>query len=277
VERRAIKLKFIERVHKIRLSLGYQNLIVCRESSIGIIQLNRPSVLNALNFELINELTRALETFDSDNAVNVIIVTGGEKVFAAGVDLKEMSRATTVDLIISRRFELLDRIRKTGKPIIAAVSGFCLGGGNELAMNCDIIIASETAVFGQPEVNVGLMPGAGGTQRLIRIVGKTKAMEMILTGQPISAEEAHRIGLVNRVVPVENLMEEAKKIAREIASKPPLSIRAAKQAILRATDTTLEIGLDYERNLFYLLFATEDAHEGMRAFLEKRKPIFKCK
>jgi enoyl-CoA hydratase len=144
-------------------------------------------------------------------------------------------------------------------------------------MNCDIIIASETAVFGQPEVNVGIMPGAGGTQRLTRIVGKTKAMEMILTGQSIPAEEALRIGLVNKVVPIESLMEETKKIAKEIASKPPISIRAAKQAILRATDTTLETGLDYERNLFYSLFATEDAHEGMRAFLEKRKPIFKCK
>ena len=244
---------------------------------IGIIQLNRPSVLNALSFELMVELTRALETFDSDNTINVIIVTGGEKVFAAGADLKEMSRCTTVDLIVSRRFELWDRIRKTSKPIIAAVSGFCLGGGNELAMNCDIIIASDTAIFGQPEVNVGIMPGAGGTQRLTRIVGKTKAMEIILTGQPISAEEAHRIGLVNKVVAVESLMEESKKMAKEIASKPPISVRAAKQAIVRAVDTTLEIGLDYERNLFYSLFGTEDAHEGMQAFLEKRKPIFKCK
>jgi len=242
---------------------------------MGIILLNRPNVLNALNFELMAELARALEALDSDSAINVIIVTGGEKVFAAGADLKEMYHATTVDLIISRRFELWDQIRKTVKPIIAAVSGFCLGGGNELAMNCDIIIASETAVFGQPEVNVGIMPGAGGTQRLPRIVGKTKAMEMILTGQSISAEEAHRIGLVNKVVPVEDLMGETKKIAKEIASKPPISVRAAKQAILRATDTTLEIGLDYERMLFYSLFTTDDAREGMKAFLEKRKPVFK--
>jgi len=239
--------------------------------------LNRPTVFNALNSELITELVRALEEFDGDSTINVIIITGGEKVFAAGADLKEMSRATTVDLIISRRFELWDRIRKTCKPIVAAVSGFCLGGGNELALNCDIIIASETAVFGQPEVNVGIMPGAGGTQRLTRIVGKTKAMEMILTGESISAEEAHRVGLVSKVVPVESLMGEAKRMAREIAAKPPLSIRAAKQAILRASDTTLEIGLDYERNLFYSLFTTEDAHEGMRAFLEKRRPIFKGK
>ena len=257
------------------MSLSYQNLIVSRENTMGIIQLNRPNVLNALNFELMAELTTALEELDSDSTINVIIVTGGEKVFAAGADIKEMSHATTLDLIISRRFELWDRIRKTAKPIIAAVSGFCLGGGNELAMNCDMIIASETAVFGQPEVNLGIMPGAGGTQRLPRIVGKTKAMEMILTGESISAEEAYRIGLVNKVVPVDSLMEEAKKMAKHIASKSPISIRAAKQAILRASDTTLEIGLDYERVLFYSLFTTEDACEGMRAFLEKRKPVFK--
>lgn len=246
-----------------------------RENAIGIIQLNRPNVLNALNFDLMAELARALEVSDGDNAINVVILTGGEKIFAAGADLKEMSRASLVDLIMNRRFELWDRIRKTAKPIIAAVSGFCLGGGIELAMNCDIIIASETAVFGQPEVNVGIMPGAGGTQRLPRIVGKTKAMEMILTGQSISAEEAYRIGLVNKVVPVESLMIETKKMAENIGSKPPISVRAAKQAILRANDTALEVGLDYERALFYSLFATEDAHEGMRAFLEKRKPIFK--
>jgi len=248
---------------------------VSKENSTGIIQLNRPNVLNALNFELMAELTSALELLDNDSAINVIIVTGGEKVFAAGADLKEMSRATPVDLIINRRFELWDRIRRIAKPIIASVSGSCLGGGNELAMNCDIVIASESAIFGQPEVNVGIMPGAGGTQRLPRIIGKMKAMEMILTGHSISAEEAYRIGLVNKVVPVESLMMEAKKMAENIASKPPISVRAAKQAILRASDTAVEVGLDYERTLFYSLFATEDAHEGMQAFLEKRKPVFK--
>jgi len=248
---------------------------VSKENSTGIIQLNRPNALNALNFELMAELTSALELLDNDSAINVIIVTGGEKVFAAGADLKEMSRATPVDLIINRRFELWDRIRRIAKPIIASVSGSCLGGGNELAMNCDIVIASESAIFGQPEVNVGIMPGAGGTQRLVRIIGKMKAMEMILTGHSISAEEAYRIGLVNKVVPVESLMMEAKKMAENIASKPPISVRAAKQAILRASDTAVEVGLDYERTLFYSLFATEDAHEGMQAFLEKRKPVFK--
>ena len=257
--------------------MSYQNLIVSKEGPIGIIQLNRPSVLNALNSELMLDLVNALENLDKDQSVNVIILTGGEKAFAAGADLKEMLQASPVDLILGRRFEVWDRIRKTAKPIIAAVSGYCLGGGNELAMNCDIIIASESAVFGQPEVNVGIMPGAGGTQRLTKAVGKTRAMEMILTGRQISADEAYRIGLVSKVVPVENLMEETKRIATEIASKPLISIRAAKEAVLRAYDTTLEIGLEYERRLFYSLFATEDSKEGMRAFLEKRKPVFKGK
>lgn len=255
--------------------MSYQNLLVSKEGLVGIVQLNRPKVLNALSSELMVELVNALETFDKDQSVNVIILTGGKSVFAAGADLKEMSEATPVDLILGRRFELWDRIRKISKPIIAAVSGYCLGGGNELAMNCDSIIASETATFGQPEVNVGIMPGAGGTQRLTRAVGKYKAMEMILTGRAISADEAKRIGLVNRVVPVESLMDEAKKLANEIASKPPISVRAAKEAILRAMDTTLEVGLEFERKAFYTLFATEDGREGMRAFLEKRKPIFK--
>lgn len=257
------------------MPLSYQNLTVTRENSIGIIRLDRPSVLNALNSELTAEIVTALDELDSDEAVNVIIMTGGESVFAAGADIKEMSQATQVDLMLDRRFELWDQICKTAKPIIAAVSGYCLGGGNELAMNCDIIIASESAIFGQPEVNVGIMPGAGGTQRLTRTVGKTKAMEMILTGKSISAEEAYRNGMVNKVVPVQSLMVEAKKMANEIAAKPPISIRAAKQAILRAHDTTLEIGVEYERRLFYSLFSTEDTHEGMHAFLEKRKPIFK--
>jgi enoyl-CoA hydratase len=257
--------------------LNYQNILVTKEGAIGIIQLNRPKVLNALNFELMTELVNALEELDREAAVKVIILTGGERAFAAGADLAEMSQATPVDLLLGRRFELWDQIRKISKPIIAAVSGYCLGGGNELAMNCDLIIASETATFGQPEVNVGIIPGAGGTQRLPRVVGKYKAMEMILTGKPISADEAFRIGLVNHVVPPESLMEEAKKIATDIALKPPISIRSAKEAILRAQDTTLEVGLEFERKAFYMLFATEDGKEGMKAFLEKRKPNFKGK
>jgi enoyl-CoA hydratase len=257
--------------------LSYQHILVSKEGNIGIVQLNRPKVLNALNSELVLELVQALEELDRDQSVYVVILTGDEKAFAAGADLKEMSEATPVSLVLGRRFELWDRIRKISKPIIAAVSGYCLGGGNELAMNCDIIIASETATFGQPEVNVGIMPGAGGTQRLTRAVGKQKAMEIILTGKAVSADEAHRIGLVNRVVPAESLMDEAKKMANEIASKPPISVRAAKEAILRAQDTTLEVGLDFERKAFYTLFATEDSKEGMKAFLEKRKPVFKGK
>ncbi|OFX16110.1 enoyl-CoA hydratase [archaeon RBG_16_50_20] len=257
--------------------MSYQNILITKEGPIGIAQLNRPKVLNALNSETMIELVNAFEEFDKDQSVNVIILTGGQNVFAAGADLKEMAQATPVDLVLGRRFELWDRIRKISKPIIAAVSGYCLGGGNELAMNCDIIIASETATFGQPEVNVGIMPGAGGTQRLTRAVGKYRSMEMILTGKSISAEEALRIGLVNKIVPVESLMDEAKKIASEIASKPPISVRAAKEAIVRAQDTTLEVGLEFERRAFYLLFATEDGKEGMKAFLEKRKPVFKGK
>ncbi len=257
--------------------MSYQNILVSREGNIGTIQLNRPQVLNALSSELIIELIKALEEFDKDQSVHAIILTGGEKIFSAGADLREMATATPVDLILGRRFEMWDRFRRTSKPIIAAVSGYCLGGGNELAMNCDIIIASETATFGQPEVNVGIMPGAGGTQRLTRAVGKYRAMEIILTGKPISADEAHRMGLVNHVVPVESLMDEAKKVANEIASKPPIAVRSTKEAILRALDTTLEVGLDYERKAFYTLFATEDGKEGMKAFLEKRKPMFKGK
>lgn len=257
--------------------MSYQNVLVTKEGAIGIVQLNRPKVLNALNFEVMSELVSALEELDREAAVKVIILTGGEKTFAAGADLAEMSQATPVDLVLGRRFELWDRIRKISKPIIAAVSGYCLGGGNELAMNCDLIVASETATFGQPEVNVGIIPGAGGTQRLPRVVGKYKAMEMILTGKSITADEAYRIGLVNHVVPPESLMEEAKKIATDIASKPPISIRSAKEAILKAQDTTLEVGLEFERKAFYMLFATEDGKEGMKAFLEKRKPTFKGK
>ena len=257
--------------------MSYQNILVTKEGAIGIIQLNRPKLLNALNFELMTELVNALEELDREAAVKVMILTGGERAFAAGADLAEMSQATPVDLVLGRRFELWDRIRKISKPIIAAVSGYCLGGGNELAMNCDLIVASETATFGQPEVNVGIIPGAGGTQRLPRVVGKYKAMEMILTGKSISADEAYRVGLVNHVVPPESLMEEAKKIATDIASKPPISIRSAKETILRAQDTTLEVGLEFERKAFYMLFATEDGKEGMKAFLEKRKPNFKGK
>ena len=257
--------------------MSYQNIVVTKEGSTGIVQLNRPNALNALNFALMAELVKAFEELDNDQEIRVIILTGSERAFAAGADIKEMSQAGPVDLILGRRFELWDRLRRISKPIIAAISGYCLGGGNELAMNCDIIIATETASFGQPEINVGIMPGAGATQRLTRAIGKYRAMEMILTGRPITAAEARQIGLVNRIVPAESLMVEAKKIANEISSKPAISIRAAKEAILKAQDTTLEVGLEFERKSFYTLFATDDSKEGMKAFLEKRKPVFKGK
>jgi len=255
--------------------LAYQNILVNKEGPLGIIQLNRPKVLNALSASLMEELVDAFEKLDNDETISVLILTGGETVFTTGIDLKEIAEASHIDLILSRRFELWDRFRKIGKPIIAAVSGYCLGGGNELAMNCDIIFASETAIFGQPEVNVGIMPGAGGTQRLTKIVGKFRAMELILTGNSISAKEAYRIGLVNKVSTVKDLMNETKKIAVTIASKPPISVRAAKEAILKAEDTTMQIGLEFERKMFYTLFSTEDGREGLKAFLEKRRPVFK--
>jgi len=255
--------------------LVYQNILVNKEGPIGIVQLNRPRVLNALSASLMEELVDAFEKLDNDETISVLILTGGESVFATGIDLKEIAEASHIDLILSRRFELWDRFRRISKPIIAAVSGYCLGGGNELAMNCDIIIASDTAIFGQPEVNVGIMPGAGGTQRLTKIVGKFRAMELILTGNSISAEEAYRIGLVNKISTVKDLMNETMKIAVTIASKPPISVRAAKEAILKAEDTTMQIGLEFERKMFYTLFSTEDGREGLKAFLEKRRPVFK--
>lgn len=262
--------------------MTYSNIIVKRqevESGQGyaIIQLNRPDVLNALNIKLMEELVDALETLDKDTAVRAIIITGNEKAFAAGADIKEMSDASAVEMLIHDQFARWDRIRKIKKPLIAAVSGFALGGGCELAMACDIIIASETAKFGQSEINIGVMPGAGGTQRLTRAVGKAKAMEMVLTGKMISAEEAMKWGLVNKVVPMEYYLEEAKAVAREIASKPPIAVRLAKESILKAFDTTIEAGLEYERKNFYLLFASEDQKEGMKAFVEKRKAEWKGK
>jgi enoyl-CoA hydratase len=222
-----------------------------------------------------SELVNALEEFEKDDAVSAIILTGGEEFFTTGIDLKELSQTSHNNLILSRRLGLWNRLRKISKPIIGAVSGYCLGGGNELIMNCDIVIASETASFGQPEVNIGLIPGAGGTQRLTKFVGKFWAMEMILTGKSISAQEACKLGLVTRIFPVKDLLPEAKKIANEIASKPPMAVRVAKETILKAEDTDMQVGLDFERKMFNTLFTTYDAKEGIRAFLEKRKPVFK--
>ena len=255
--------------------MSYSTILLTQLDGYAIVQFNRPEVLNALNMKLMEELVDALELLDKDSTVRAIIITGNEKAFAAGADIKEMADASAVDMLIRDQFARWDRIRKIKKPIIAAVSGFALGGGCEVAMSCDIIIASESAKFGQPEINIGVMPGAGGTQRLTRAVGKYKAMEMVLTGKMISADEAMRWGLVNKVVPVEMYLEEAKTLAKEIASKPPIAVRLAKEAVLKSFDTTIEGGLEFERKNFYLLFSSKDQKEGMNAFAEKRKPEWK--
>ncbi|MBI1804884.1 MAG: enoyl-CoA hydratase/isomerase family protein [Ignavibacteriae bacterium] len=257
--------------------MTYTSILTSKQDLYAIVQFNRPDVLNAINITLMKELVDALEHFDTDDEVRAIIVTGNEKAFAAGADIKEMANASAMEMLLRDQFARWDRIRKIKKPIIAAVSGFALGGGCELAMTCDIIIASESARFGQPEISIGVMPGAGGTQRLTRAVGKAKAMEMVLTGRMISGEEAMRWGLVNKVVPVEYYLEEAKTLAKEIASKPPVAVRLAKEAVLKAFDTTIEGGLEFERKNFYLLFASEDQKEGMKAFVEKRKAEWKGK
>jgi enoyl-CoA hydratase len=251
------------------------DVLVEREGPVAVVRLNRPQALNALSSPLMNELADQLEALDADEAIRCVVLTGNERAFAAGADIKEMAGASPIGMFQRMRFTQWDRIRKLRKPLIAAVSGHCLGGGNELAMTCDMIVASETARFGQPEINIGVMPGAGGTQRLTRALGKARAMEIVLTGRPITAREAYALGLVNRVVPVEAYLDEAKALAREIATKPPLAVQLAKDAVLKAFDTTIEQGLDYERKNFYLLFASEDMREGMAAFIEKRKPEFK--
>jgi len=242
---------------------------------IALIRLNRPKELNALNLELMGEVRDALKQLDQDDNVRVIIITGNERAFAAGADIKQMAGRTAVDMLKIDQFSTWDQIKKTKKPIIAAVSGFALGGGNELVMHCDMVIASETAMFGQPEIKIGVMPGAGGTQRLPRAVGKVNAMEMALTGKFINAERAYQLGLVNKVVPVELYLDEAVKMAKEIAQLSPIAVRLAKESVLKAYETPLSEGLEFERKNFYLLFATEDQKEGMAAFVEKRMADFK--
>jgi len=257
--------------------MNFENVIVEKDGAVAVVTLNRPQALNALSYGLVKDLSLAMQELDRDNQVRVIIITGGEKVFAAGADIKEMADRGPFDERIHERLGYRDQINKIAKPVIAAVSGFALGGGCELAMSCDIIVASESARFGQPEVNLGIIPGSGGTQRLTHLVGKHRAMEMVLTGDIINAADAERFGLVNRVVPVELLLEEAKNVAKKIAAKPALAIREAKEAVLKAANSSLNEGLEFERKAFYLLFASEDRAEGMRAFLEKRKPEFKGK
>jgi enoyl-CoA hydratase len=253
-------------------------LIIVHEQyapGVALIQLNRPKELNALNPQLMQELRDALHRLDRTEAVRVIILTGNEQAFAAGADIKQMAGKSAVEMLIMDQFSTWDQIRKVKKPLLAAVSGFALGGGCELAMMCDLIVASETARFGQPEIKIGTIPGAGGTQRLTRAVGKAKAMELILTGRFMSAEEAVAYGLAIKVVPVEMLMPEVLALAREMAAHSPIAIQLAKEAVNRAYETHLDEGLAFERKNFYLTFASEDQKEGMQAFIEKRKPDFK--
>jgi enoyl-CoA hydratase len=246
-----------------------------KEPFIALIELNRPKELNALNRQLMEELRDTLLTLDKNDQVRVIIITGNEQAFAAGADIKQMVDKSAIDMLMIDQFSTWDQIRKTKKPVIAAVSGFALGGGCELAMTCDMIIASETARFGQPEIKIGVIPGAGGTQRLTKAVGKAKAMELILTGRFITAEEAHFYGLVNKVVPVEMYLYEALQLAKEITLLSPIAVQLGKEAVNRSFETQLDEGLAFERKNFYLAFASEDQKEGMKAFIEKRRPEYR--
>ncbi|MCL8206767.1 MAG: enoyl-CoA hydratase/isomerase family protein [Actinomycetia bacterium] len=250
-------------------------VLVEQDGPVGILRLNRPEVLNALNSAVMEALADQLTRWDRDPAVRVVILTGNDKAFAAGADIAEMAERTPVEMLQSAQITRWEAIRQFSKPLIAAVSGWALGGGMELAMLCDLIVASETARFGQPEIRLGVMPGAGGTQRLTKIVGKMRAMDLVLTGRHITAEEALQWGLVNRVVPVEQYWEEALKLARSLAAGPPLALALAKEAVLFSLDSTVEDGLKFERKVFALLFASEDRREGMAAFLEKRAPQFR--
>ncbi|HEY1407831.1 MAG TPA: enoyl-CoA hydratase-related protein [Promineifilum sp.] len=250
----------------------YENILTRTEGRVGIVQLNRPKARNALNRELMTELMDALTAYDRDPSVGCLVVAGDERAFAAGADIKEMATATPTSMMTNSFIDLWDRLRAIGKPIIAAVSGFALGGGCELAMACDMIVASETAQFGQPEINLGVIPGAGGTQRMTRAVGKAVAMEMVLNARFLPAAEAMRYGLVNRVYPVEVYLEEAIRLAGEIAERAPVAVRLAKEAVNAVFEMPLRAGLEHERRLFYLLFSTADQKEGMDAFVNKRRP-----
>lgn len=250
----------------------YENILTRTEGRVGIVQLNRPKARNALNRELMTELMDALTAYDRDPSVGCLVVAGDERAFAAGADIKEMATATPTSMMTNSFIDLWDRLRAIGKPIIAAVSGFALGGGCELAMACDMIVASETAQFGQPEINLGVIPGAGGTQRMTRAVGKAVAMEMVLNARFLPAAEAMGYGLVNRVYPVEVYLEEAIRLAGEIAERAPVAVRLAKEAVNAVFEMPLRAGLEHERRLFYLLFSTTDQKEGMDAFVNKRRP-----
>lgn len=248
-----------------------------KEPLVALIELNRPKELNALNRQLMEEMRDALAVLDKNDQVRVIVLTGNEQAFAAGADIKQMADKSAIDMLVIDQFSTWDQIRKTKKPLLAAVSGFALGGGCELAMMCDLIIASETAKFGQPEIKLGTIPGAGGTQRLTKAVGKSKAMELVLSGRFLSAEEAHFYGLVSKVVPVEMVLQETLTLAKEIAAMSPIAVQLAKESVNRSFETQLDEGLAFERKNFYLTFASEDQKEGMSAFIEKRKATYKGK
>ena len=259
--------------------MNYKHIIVKPDydKHIALIQLNRPKALNALCLELMLEIKDALTILDEDDTVRVIILTGNERAFAAGADIKQMAGKGAIDMLNIDQFTTWDKIKKTRKPLIAAVSGFALGGGHELVMHCDMVIASETAKFGQPEINIGVIPGAGGTQRLPRTVSKNVAMEMVLTGEFIDAQRAYEVGLVNKVVPVELYLSETVNVAKKIAAKSPIAVRMAKESVLQSFQSSLDDGLMFERKNFYMCFASEDQKEGMNAFVEKRKAVFQGK
>lgn len=246
-----------------------------RDGAVGVVRLSRPEALNALSPDMLAAICDAMEAFAADETIRVIVLTGSERVFAAGADIKAMAGAGSMDIVRMNTLSYWQRLQKIDKPVIAAVSGYAYGGGCELAMQCDLIVASETAAFAQAEIRVGIMPGAGGTQRLTRAIGPYRAMEMVLTGEPINAREAHAYGLVNRVVPVERYLDEAMDLAGRIASRPPIAVRLAREALRHGNETTLREGLVLERRNFYLTFDTEDQKEGMQAFIEKRPPDFK--
>jgi enoyl-CoA hydratase len=255
--------------------MKYEMILTEIRSRVGLITLNRPQAMNALNNQLIREVMDALESFDKNDAIGVMVITGNEKAFAAGADIKEMADKSIQQMMDRDHVAVFGRIRTIRKPVIAAVSGWALGAGCEIALSCDMIVASESAKFGQPEVTIGVIPGAGGTQRLTRAVGKAVAMEMILNNRTLTAQEAYQFGLVNRVVPVVGYLNEALKLADEIASRAPLAVRAAKKMINQADERTLAEGLEVEKQEFYNLFDSEDQKEGMMAFIEKRKPEWK--
>ncbi|GAA6156147.1 enoyl-CoA hydratase [Pyruvatibacter sp. HU-CL02332] len=257
--------------------MAYDTIKTEKRGAVALITLNRPDALNALNSQLVDELIDAVQGFDGDDAIGCMVITGSEKAFAAGADIKEMQPKTYMDVYKEDLFEKANRIAEARKPVVAAVSGYALGGGCELAMLCDFILASDTAKFGQPEISLGVMPGIGGSQRLTRFVGKSKSMEMCLTGRMMDAEEAERAGLVSRVVPAADLVEEAVKTAEKIAGMSRPVTALTKEAVNRSYETTLAEGIRFERRLFHSLFALEDQKEGMAAFIDKRKPSFKHK